>query len=379
MNYSNATVRGNAIHQTLMNESKCGAYYTETNHCSIIGELLKFPDDEVCVLEPSIGDGSAVKAVTKKEARENVKIFGVELRDVAANEVRKDPLIEECLCADFTNGVTIKNNAFTLCFGNPPYMDDDDTEDGKRGRLERTFLEKVTGAYLKKGGILVWVIPYSRFVEESTLKYLISHYEFLQVYKFREDEYKKWKQIVFIGRKTDTRIPLAAEIAEVREKYKSDDIVPVLPMTFEGTDLYESIEVYPSKSADITYFAAKEFDPRAALAHFGTNPDLDDYHRLIGKRSTQKEYASTELGAPPIPLKKDSLYLMATSGVGQGLAGTLGKDMHLQRGVAEVVEEVERNSDPNKKDGSGDTVTVTTRAKVTMSIIETCGEITVLE
>ena len=362
-----------------LNLANAGAFYTDVPHCKILSKVFKWPDDEVCVLEPSIGDGSAVKAITDRETNENVKIFGVELKEPVANEVKKDPLIEDCLNADFTNGVVIKNNAFSFCFGNPPYMDDDDTEDGRRGRLERTFLEKVTGAYLKKGGILVWVIPYSRFSDESTLRYLIGHYEFLHVWKFQEYEYKKWHQIVFIGRKMDTRIALADEVAKVREKYQSEDVVPVLPMTFEGTELFESIEVPSTKSADVTLFAPKEFNPLAALNFFAENPDLDDYHRLVGKRTTQKEYASTELGAPPIPLKKDSLYLMATSGVGQGLAGTLGKDMHLQRGVAEVVEESEFNSDPNKNDDNSGTVTVTTRAKVTMSIIETCGEITVLE
>lgn len=375
----NVQVRNGYGWRESLNLAAAGAFYTDKAHCEILAPLFKWPDDEVCVLEPSIGDGSAVKAITNKEANENIKIFGVELKEPVANEVKKDPLIEDCLNADFTNGVVIKNNAFSFCFGNPPYMDDDDTDDGKRGRLEKTFLEKVTGSYLKKGGILVWVIPYTRFSDESTLRYLVGHYEFLHVWKFQEYEYKKWHQIVFIGRKTDTRIAVADEIARVREKYSSEDIVPTLPMTFEGTELFESIEVYPTKSADITLFAPKEFNPLAALNFFSEKPDLDDYHRLIGKRATQKEYASTELGAPPIPLKKDSLYLMATSGVGQGLAGTLGKDMHLQRGVAEVVEEAKYNSDPNKKDGSGDTVKVTTRAKVTMSIIETNGDITVLE
>jgi hypothetical protein len=49
----------------------------------------------------------------------------------------------------------------------------------------------------------------------------------------------------------------------------------------------------------------------------------------------------------------------------------------MQRGVAEVVEESEYS--PETEDSKLETVTVTTRAKVTMSIIETDGDITVLE
>ncbi len=375
--YDNATVRNNSFSRATANEKKMGAYYTDVRHCMIIGELLKFPEKEVSVLEPSIGDGSAVKAVTDRANNENVKIFGVELNDEVAKETKKDIYIEDCLSADFTNGVVIKNNAFSFIFGNPPYMDDEDTEDGRRGRLERTFLEKVTGSYLKKDGILVWVIPYSRFAEESTIRYFVGHYETLGVWKFQEYEYKKWHQVVIIARKTATRIPLGDEVRAYHEKYADESLVPVLPDTFKGTELYKSIEVYPSDSTEITLFASKIFDPFEALTFLSAGAELDDYNRMVGKRATQKEYSSSELGAPPIPLKKDSLYLMATSGVGQGLAGTLGKDLHLQRGVAEVVEESVYS--PETEDSKLETVTVTTRAKVTMSIIETDGEITVLE
>lgn len=92
---------------------------------------------------------------------------------------------------------------------------------------------------------------------------------------------------------------------------------------------------------------------------------------------TQKIYASNDLGRPPIMPKPDSLYLMATSGAGQGLAGTPGKDLHLQRGTAEVIEETEYKVDPNNPEK--DIAVVTTRTKVSMQILETSGKYTVLE
>ena len=113
--------------RTMDNMVKMGAYYTDIEHCIDIGKQLKFPETEVSVLEPSIGDGSAVLAVTGKNetTHENVKIFGVELNEISAKECQENPLLEEVLEADFLEGVRIKNNVFSFVFGNPPYMEDD--------------------------------------------------------------------------------------------------------------------------------------------------------------------------------------------------------------------------------------------------------------
>ena len=370
--------RNNSFSRTTANEMKMGAYYTDVAHCEVIGQLFKWPEDEVCVLEPSIGDGSAVKAVTRPDNNENVKIFGVELNDSVAQTVKEDRYITDVLSADFTNGVNIRNNAFSFCFGNPPYMDDDDTEDGKRERLENTFLNKVTGSYLKIGGILVWVIPYRNFIDSVTLKYLMSHFEKIGVWKFWPSEYEKWHQIVYVGRKIATRgIPLADELAKERALY-DEATMEELPKTFAGTDLFESVLVEPTKAEDITLFATKVFDPFVAFSFLTDRSlNIEDYNTAVSRRVTQKQYSSNDLGRPPIMPKPDSLYLMGTSGSGQGLAGTLGKDLHLQRGNAEIVEETEYQPDPSNPEK--EVAVVTTRTKVSMDIIQTSGVINVLE
>ena len=61
--------------RTKANEAKMGAYYTDVGHCVSIGRFLQFPEDEVCCLEPSIGDGKAVLAVTGKD-NERVDLCG---------------------------------------------------------------------------------------------------------------------------------------------------------------------------------------------------------------------------------------------------------------------------------------------------------------
>ena len=73
------------------NESKLGAYYTDVAHCRDLRKLFRFPEDEVCVLEPCIGDASAVISITDATNNPNIKIFGVELNNAVAKQTKENP------------------------------------------------------------------------------------------------------------------------------------------------------------------------------------------------------------------------------------------------------------------------------------------------
>lgn len=358
--------------RTVANTAKMGAYYTDVDHCIDIGKMLIFPDEEVCCLEPSIGDAKAVMAVTGAKENPKVKIFGVELNGDVAKATKENPYIEECLEADFLEGVKIKNNAFSLCFGNPPYMEDDLADNGTE-RVERQFLDKVTN-YLQKDGLLIWVIPYRSFIDSSSFRFFYNHYDILAVYRFREDEFRKFHQVVVIARKTDTKFALKQDVAAIEAKYSPLDSIPVLP-----NEPTERFIVKPSEADKITLFCKKEFDYKNAfemLSLMGTDDRFDALNKFVDKNVSQEKYRVGDLGRPPIPPKKDSLYLMATTGCGQGIAGCEeNHDIHLQRGVAEVVEE----SAVEKDEGSDKAIErVISRTKVTLTIIEQSGKITEL-
>ena len=87
----NKVTKQSEFSRTKYNEAKMGAYYTDTDHCEWISKILDFPNEEVCCLEPSIGNAEAILAVTgkNKEERKNIKIFGVELNGDAYVEVRQ--------------------------------------------------------------------------------------------------------------------------------------------------------------------------------------------------------------------------------------------------------------------------------------------------
>jgi len=356
--------------RTKENEAKMGAYYTDIAHCRDIHKMFLFPEDEVCALDPSIGDGSAIITATGASQNPNIKVFGVELNDRVADETAKNPFITECLKADFTNGVAIRKNSFSFAFGNPPYLAEKDEAGERNVRLERVFLDKIVN-YLKIGAVLVWVIPYNAFLETSYLKMWIRDFDTEAVYKFREAEYQKYHQIVIVGRRVHRRVPLASEVSNYVDQWCLRNL-PELPSNLQAT-----IPVNPSYEKDIDVFTSRIFDADAAYT-FLKKGLSNELKVAFDRRVAQVPYSGGVLSRPPIALKKDSKYLLVTSGFSDGEVGSIEtNDLHMMRGVAEVVEDTFYNCN---EDGESDgTVTVTTRTQIGLRILENDGKITLLE
>lgn len=367
------SVKSQWFHQNRMNVAKMGAYYTDISHCRDIGKMFRFSTEEqTCVLEPSIGDGSAVKAVTGVESNSNIRIFGVELHDTVAETTAADPNMEAILQGDFLSDVMITNGAFSFCFANPPYMDVEEEEElrsvgHKTERIERRFLEKVSG-YLKTGGICVWVIPHRVLYESSYLSYWMSRFETLAIYKFREDEYAKYKQIVAIGKRRSGAVGVMKEDREKMQEMIALEKLEVLPSSFEESKI---IDVPTSSVANIKNFRARQFDGSAALLQVDHSEQEKLAELFFASRTFLEvpEGNGTKILTPPVPLKKANRALLVSCGIGSGLAGTDGVDLHLQRGCVEEIEMHEVS------DGYPQVETVKTMSKVNLIIIENDGTI----
>lgn len=339
-----------------MNEAKLGAYYTDPEHCKMIAELLEFPEDEeVSCLEPSIGNGEAIVLVTKKRTNPKIYIFGVELNEETARQVQENKLVEDCIYGDFLNDAMISENAFSFCFANPPYGE----SDGKR--LEISFLRKIK-SYLMSDAVIVYVIPHYVASEKQFLKLWHSNFQTECVYKFHEHEYKKWKQVVLIGRK---RAEIStSDYCELENALKDVDTLPVLPTNYTG----DKIVVLPSANKGVTIFQAKFFDAEKAERSLKNSV----LHSLVKDKVEVQKFITDRLSRPPIMPNAGQMYLMAISGAGQGRVGTEeAKDQHLQRGVVTNVEESEYRQDEN-----GNTVEAVQRyTRINFNIIENNGMI----
>lgn len=339
------------------NEGKMGAYYTDPDHCRWIHNFLEFPkESEVCCLDPSIGDARALRLVTDKDGnREHVKLFGVEINKETCEELRREEgILEGLLEADFIEGTVISHNSFSFCFMNPPY--------GTQGkeRLEIAFLGKVM-PYLTKEAVLVFVLPVYVFKSPQFLKQWCSNFETLHYYRFHEEEYKKYQQMVVFGRRKAS-LMLPDEMKHLAEM----DIACMeeLPGDYQG----EKIKVLPSAKDSIRTFICKEFHPEQGIKAVHESPLLP----LLDEKLKFPAYGTENLERPPIMPCNNQLYLLAMCGGGEGLAGTEeNRDLHLQRGIVKPV-----SHSSFEKDEKGKMVEIVrTTNKISFNLIEADGTI----
>ncbi len=347
------------------NVKKLGAYYTDPDHARRIGNLFDFDTaQEICVLEPSIGDGRAVLETVGK--RKNVKTYGVEIQEETYRSCLADNDNFTCILnEDFLRGVKISHGSFSFCFANPPYGEQ--KEDEQARRLERLFLDRI-GLYLKTGAYLAFILPFYVFTEEKMFRRILEKYEICGYYRFDDEVYKKFNQIVVILKKKRNGGYLRSVFEEEYHKALKIQDYPYLP---DGeTALADRYHVLESRDEDIEYFTTKEFRPKDAAGRLACSPLFD----MIGENMFQKPYRGCRLNNPILPVSKDIAYLLSVTGGGQGFAGKEGEGtLHLQRGVAMYTQEEQTNW---SKEGEAESITETSYTKIQMCLIENDGKIT---
>lgn len=359
----------NTFSRTAWNEAKAGAYYTDLGHMKDIKAFLSFPEGHVDVLEPSCGDTTAVNTLCRGE---NTSVWGVELNDETYRIVKDGGYIAKVVCADFLDGVRIKfktNNKFPLCFSNPPYIAERDDEESGFERLEDKFLRAISNQ-LSFGSVFVWVVPEKVFKGDKHLRFVMSNYDIKYIWKFREEEYKKYHQIVVIMVKKERITISSDDIIEYRKKIVDIPVLPVSPDVPEE----EKVVVPESDPDNLQFFESKMFDYEGAKRFIISNEEkvMDDTKRIQDKNLFERELKSSTLRNPLVTLCDGHIAQAITCGEGQGLTGTPGVDQHLQRGVCEIAETEEEDFEEGKNEGK---VKVQTYAKMKMTIIHPSGKI----
>lgn len=363
------TYKESRFSRNIANVAKLGAYYTDADHCRRIGMLFDFEAaEEINVLEPSVGDGSALLAVTG--GRKNLNLYAVELnRTTFETHLKNNEKFAAVLNEDFLGGVKISNGVFSFCFANPPYGVQREEEGGKR--LETLFLERI-GWYLKADAYLVYVIPHGVFTDEKFFRQVMTRYYICECYRFDDQEYAKYHQVAVILRKKKGSMTgyLRSDFEAQYEKVRRIETIPYLPT--EASQITQRYEVLPSKDCEIEYFTAKTFDAEEAYRNISGSP----LYNSLGREIFQKKFSGCDLSQPIVPVSKDISYLLAVSGGGQGLAGSEEDGtLHLQRGVAKKVEVDSVNVDEK---GRPKSVNARSFTQISLNIIQNDGTITQL-
>lgn len=216
----------------MTNKKKSGSYYTPTRLADFVADycLSKIKRKTICVLEPSVGDGSFVKAISKSE---NLKYFtklNLTIVEKDYFELAKAKIIDKNIKlkisahnSDYLNFHFEDSNNYSLIIGNPPYvkknlLDDSQKELAKNIHSESKLSNKsinniwtsflISGiSKLKKDGILAFILPLEllqvKFTEEiRTL--LKKEFERIEVFTFNELQFQECKgqdTVLLIGYK----------------------------------------------------------------------------------------------------------------------------------------------------------------------------------
>ena len=222
----------------LMNNVKMGYFPTDTSHVKMIKSALKFPDCSVNILDPCCGEGIALDVLTI--GTESVT-YGTEIDESRGQEA--ESRLDRVGFGSYFHS-RISHEAFHALFLNPPYLNVMG-EGGIKARSEKRFLVESIH-HLMQDGILMYIIPYYRLTYDIC-RVLCDNFKDISVYRFLNDEFKKFNQIIVFGVKKKKED--GSEMAEKLSQYAMlPDKIPMIdtlkPEMYALPDEPKTVDVF---------------------------------------------------------------------------------------------------------------------------------------
>ncbi len=363
--------------RTNYNYLKAGAYFTPPAMMKRIANLFAFAG-KTAVLEPSCGDLSAL--LTFLEGIDGglaaAEVYAAELNTdtavTAKENAEKYGVKNVILNTDFIKGMSNSLYFAPLCVSNPPYGE---TVEGDR---QETIFMKKTYQMMAKGGIYVLIIPsYTLANWKEFLKDYLVRFELVSVYKFDEEFYDQFKQVVVIGRRrksidTDMQSFVLEGKQSPVDRYSAQikQCTDLEHMLYLPTEPLQQKLIIPKTDVRFIRFATKEFNADAAAMSLPTSPA----YRFFSQKTRQSKYRAMKVGKPVTELSPSFIYLAASCGVRQGVVGSQGHE-HIVRGYCKVNERAESRTGA---DGKPETVIVHSN-RVEMHILDGTGKYSILQ
>jgi hypothetical protein len=291
---------------------KMGYYPTPLSVVERIRSFLKFPEDNVNLFDPCCGEGLALKNL-KGDAK--AFTYGIELDEYRADQAKSN--LDHVIKGSYEDA-RVSNNAFSCLFLNPPYDWDIPNKQEASDRTEKVFL-KGTLRYLQPSGALIYIIPQRR-LSNDIAKILSYRFEDFNVFRFPDDEYEEFKQIVLFGSKKQEAVLNEREY----------DRLKIIPQRDLQEISYAEKPVYHlPPSGPVSLFRSSLIDEEELEKELGSSIL---WNRIKGNGDVGDDY----MGRPPLPLHKGHLGLLLANGCLDGVVGE-GKDRHIVRGKVEKV------------------------------------------
>ena len=260
------------------------------------------------LLDPCCGTGEAAATLAAALAAES---FGVEINEERADAARRR--LDHTLTASAFS-TRIANGGFSVLVLNPPYDQDSQTR-----RLEHHFLTTLSRV-LCPGGVLVYIVPQVRL--QLSARYLAAQYEDLRVYRFPDEEYATFQQVVLFGRRKARPSPDPVA-QQTLEALAVAGPAGVDPLAAAPTATY----LVPALPVGDVLFASLHFDAQQAA--------LDAQKRgcLTQPGLALQLWPVEEAPVRPLlPLRKGHLALLIAAGFLNNVALVQGEDRVLVKG-----------------------------------------------
>ena len=290
---------------------KMGYYPTPP---SVVDRIKTFieADGRIAIIDPCCGEGLALERLACGFEAET---YGIELDEHRAEEARTR-LDHVLKCGIEETRIT--HGCFSCLFLNPPYDWEAEDEDNPSERKEKIFL-KDTLRYLRHRGLLIYIIP-QRQLTKSIAKIIAYRFEDILIYRFPDEEFKAFKQIVVFGSKKEE--PVMNE--ETYEKLLSVPLSELREFPFEEKPIYKL-----PISEDVKLFKSMKVDTEILKKEVKNSPLWKKFKEL-----TRVDQSKVE--RPPLPLHTGHLGLLLANGLLDGVVGE-GKERHLVRGKVEKI------------------------------------------
>lgn len=309
----------------LMNRIKMGYFPTDLDHIRLIKQAVNFPKSNVNILDPCCGEGLALKALAENE---NADTYGIELDESRGHTAQKN--LDRVGLGSFF-GSSVPPGRFHALLLNPPYLSCPGENGGRR--MERAFLSD-TLPLLMRGGLLVYIIPYHR-ADSSVCRTLATYYKNLSVFRFRAGEFKKYKQIVFFGIRTEKHA--AERTAEKIERLcLRPEKIPLIDTVPKG--LYS----LPVKETAVPYFKGSVFDVEELAEQLKASDSLNLLFESADLESRTRK--------PLLPLNLSQIGLVGASGLMNGLVDS--EHPHVIKGKI-IRKKTRKNIPCDREDVSG--------------------------
>lgn len=296
----------------LQARAKMGYYPTPRDVVDRIRSLLGFPEENVNLLDPCCGEGAALARLAEGH---NATTYGIELDKYRARQAQER--LDHVLACSYEDA-RVSHNAFSMLYLNPPY--DWQADEGGEGseRVETAFL-RGTVRYVQPSGLLVYIVPQPR-VDRKMAKVLAYRFGYFSAFRFPEDEYDAFRQVVILGVKKER--PWLARENVSRIAAIPRETLEELPYATEP--LYG----LPA-SPEVKVFRANVIDEETLENELRRSS-------LWRKLSSSVSDGNAGIGRPPLPLHSGHLGLLLASGYLDGVVGE-GDERHIVCGKVEKV------------------------------------------